>query len=71
MITQTDSLNTIEFEKYFVILPSTNLWDIQKFKNESSVKPGKECAFGFSYDSGKNDHFLSVNELKMLIQKMS
>ena len=69
MITKTDSLNTIEFEKYFVILPSTNLWDIQKFKKESNTKAGKECEFGFSYNSGKNDHFLTVNELKKLINK--
>ena len=69
MITKTDSLNTIEFEKYFVILPSTNLWDIQKFKKESNIKAGKECEFGFSYNSGKNDHFLTVNELKKLINK--
>ena len=69
MITKTDSLNTIEFEKYFEILPSTNLWDIQKFKKESNTKAGKECEFGFSYNSGKNDHFLTVNELKKLINK--
>jgi UDP-N-acetylglucosamine 4,6-dehydratase/5-epimerase len=69
MITQTDSFNTIEFEKYFVILPSTNLWDVQKFKKESNAKAGKECEFGFSYDSGKNEHFLSVNELKKLMNK--
>ena len=70
MITQTDSLNTLEFDKYFVILPSTDLWDVDKFKNESSVNPGKECEFGFSYDSGKNDHFLSIDEIKTLIKNM-
>ena len=70
MITQTDSLNTLEFDKYFVILPSTDLWDVDKFKNESSLNPGKECEFGFSYDSGKNDHFLSIDEIKTLIKKM-
>ena len=34
MITETDSLNSVEFEKYFVILPATPLWDIEKFRNE-------------------------------------
>ena len=40
MITQTDALNTLEFEKYFVILPSTELWSIEKFKDESNSSKG-------------------------------
>ena len=39
MITQTDALNTLEFEKYFVILPSTELWNVEKFKDESQAVP--------------------------------
>jgi len=68
MITETDSLNCIEFKNYFVILPSTPLWDINKFRKESSAVTGKMCGFGFSYNSGTNDHFLNVSELKKLIQ---
>ena len=67
MITQTDSLNTIEFEKYFVIPPSTQLWDVEKFRKESNKVIGKFCKFNFSYNSGTNKHFLSVDELKQLI----
>ena len=37
MITETDAINTIEFEDYFVILPSTKLWDVEKFRLESNV----------------------------------
>lgn len=69
MITATDSLNTIEFEDYFVILPSTNLWDIERFRLESNDKPGKYCEYGFNYNSSTNDHFLTVKELRDLIQK--
>lgn len=69
MITITDSLNTIEFNNYFVILPSTKLWDIEKFRLESGDKQGKYCEYGFSYNSGTNDHFLTVKELRSLIQK--
>jgi len=47
MITETDSLNSVEFEKYFVILPSTTLWDIDKFRKESNSSVGKMCEFGF------------------------
>jgi UDP-N-acetylglucosamine 4,6-dehydratase (inverting) len=69
MITNTDSLNTIEFENYFVILPSTPLWDIEKFTTESNGKDGRVCDFGFSYNSGCNERFLTIEELKDLIIK--
>lgn len=68
MITQTDALNTVEFDNYFVILPSTPLWDIEKFSKESNSSPGKKCAFGFSYNSGTNKDFLTVKEIKQLIK---
>jgi len=67
MITETDALNSVEFEKYFVILPSTELWDIKKFRKESNSSAGKMCEFGFSYNSGTNKDFLTVNDLKELI----
>ena len=68
MITETDALNCIEFEKYFVILPSTKLWDIEKFRKESNSSEGKMCEFGFSYNSGTNKDFLNVGDLEDLIQ---
>jgi UDP-N-acetylglucosamine 4,6-dehydratase (inverting) len=69
MITETDALNSVEFEKYFVILPSTELWDIDKFRKESNSCVGKMCEFGFSYNSGTNTEFLSVENIKSLIDK--
>ena len=68
MITETDAINTIEFEDYYVILPSTKHWDIEKFRLESNSKPGKYCQYGFKYNSGTNSNFLSVGELKELIK---
>lgn len=67
MITKPDALNTIEYEGYFVILPSMELWDREKFRLTSNGKPGLFCKFGFQYDSGTNNHFLSVDELRELI----
>jgi len=67
MITQTDALNTVVFDDYFVILPSTSLWDIDKFMKESDASVGKMCEFGFSYNSGTNEQVLTVSELKQLI----
>ena len=76
MITESDALNTIEFEKYYVILPSVQmgendklkLWDTEKFRTSSNSKSGKFCEFGFKYNSGTNEWFLGVEELKSLIQ---
>ena len=68
MITKTDALNSIEFEKYYVVLPSTPLWDSEKFRKESNSSVGKMCEYGFSYDSNTNKDFLSKDELKTLIQ---
>lgn len=69
MITVTDAINTVEFDNYFVILPSTQLWDIDKFRKESNGKEGKFCQYGFSYNSGNNEHFLSIEDLRNLIIK--
>ena len=68
MITETDSLNSIEFDGYFVILPSTKLWDIDKFRNESNPSIGEMCEPGFCYNSGSNKDFLNVSDLKKLIE---
>jgi UDP-N-acetylglucosamine 4,6-dehydratase/5-epimerase len=69
MITTTDALATIEFDDYFVILPSTQLWDVERFARESGGKPGRRCEYGFCYNSGTNERFLSVEELRMLIAR--
>ena len=75
MITEADAMSTIQFEKYFVILPSVQLgdsaqlklWDTEKFRTTSSTKPGSFCDYNFKYNSGTNEWFLSVNELRQLI----
>lgn len=63
MITDTDSLNTVEFDDYYVILPSTPLWDTEDFCATSGTTPGRRVPFGFRYNSGNNPHFLSTEEL--------
>lgn len=65
MITMTDALCTVEFEKYFVILPSIQLWDVEKF---TSTFNGTLCADGFCYNSGTNSEWLSVGEIRDLIK---
>mgnify|MGYP001227582650 CR=1 FL=1 len=69
MITENDSLSTVEFDDYFVILPSTPLWDIEDFRRESNAYEGKFCKKGFYYNSGTNKEFLNVNQIKSLIEE--
>lgn len=68
MITDMDALNTIEFDNYFVILPSIELWPVEKFENESSASVGKKCRPGFSYKSNTNPDFLDVKTIQKLIE---
>lgn len=69
MITESDALNTLEFDDYYVIVPSIRVWSKTKFKNESNGKVGKPCSEGFCYNSKNNSSFLSVEELKRLIKE--
>ena len=69
MLTSTDSLSSIEFDNYFVILPSFPLFDVEAFARESGSAPGTPCPEGFSYNSGSNEHFLTVEELRQLIEE--
>ncbi len=64
MVTMTDALNTVEMKDYFVILPSTPLWDVEAFMAEFN---GSICSEGFCYNSGSNSQWLSVEELRKLI----
>lgn len=66
MITETDSLSTIEFPDYYAIIPSTPMWDpealIKKFN-------GKMVAEGFRYNSASNEEWLSVEDIRHQIRK--
>lgn len=64
MITEADSYNTIEFDKYFVILPSDVNRDLYlKHYNAWEVTPG------FSYNSGTNTKWETVETLREKIKK--
>ena len=68
MITETDAMNTIEFSNYYVILPTAPPdWEIEHFIQNSNGSVGQRIKEGFSYNSGSNDHFLTVSELRKLI----
>ncbi|MEK6744847.1 MAG: UDP-N-acetylglucosamine 4,6-dehydratase (inverting) [Nitrospirota bacterium] len=66
MITETDALNSLEFDRYYVILPSTPTWDVKKFREAFNGRP---CPVGFRYNSGDNTEWLSVAQIRQLIRQ--
>ncbi len=66
MITETDSQNTLEFDNYFVIVPTRPKWDVQQYLAHYQ---GKQVPFGFRYSSGENTEWLSVEDLREEIRK--
>lgn len=64
MITLSDAIHTIEFDKYFAILPSDA--DKKKYMDHYNGRPVKE---GFRYSSGNNDQWINVEEMRDLIKK--
>jgi len=65
MITETDALNTVEFDKYFVIMPSYPTWDLEKYVKTYNGKP---CPQGFRYNSGENSDWLSVDQIREMVR---
>ena len=66
MISASDSFTTYELKGYYVILPQKPTWDLSVFlENSKAVK----VVEGFCYNSGKNQEFLSVEQIRELINK--
>ena len=65
MITSTDALSTIEFNDYYVILPSIERWNVNDFM---AAFRGKRCENGFAYNSGANTVWLTVDDIRHLIK---
>jgi FlaA1/EpsC-like NDP-sugar epimerase len=61
MITETDSLNTIETKKYYVIMPFSPIWNIDEYLATFNAKFVPE---GFKYNSGTNDEWLTVEQIR-------
>ncbi len=64
MITESDSYNTIEFDRYYAILPS----DAQKevYLQHYDARP---VSPGFKYNSGTNSEWLDAQALRTLIRE--
>jgi UDP-N-acetylglucosamine 4,6-dehydratase/5-epimerase len=62
MISVEDARHTVEFDDYYVIQPDAEWWTTQ-----SVDFGGKPVSTDFSYNSGNNRQWLSVEEMRQLI----
>lgn len=63
MVTVEDSLNTYEYDKHFIVYPQVTWNDKQKINMS-----GKKVPDGFSYSSGNNSEWLSVEQIRELLK---
>ncbi len=66
MITVSDSFTTYDLGKYYAILPQRPPFKLDKYIAHFDAKPVEQ---GFSYNSGDNDQWVLVPELKALIKE--
>jgi UDP-N-acetylglucosamine 4,6-dehydratase/5-epimerase len=65
MITSSDSYNTVDLGRHFAILPSAGTYPIEDYCARGG---GKRVEPGFAYESGQNPDFLSIEQLRALIE---
>jgi hypothetical protein len=66
MITVSDSQNTLSLKNFYIILPSGNHKLLKFYQKNFSAK---KVSDDFSYNSFKNKEFLTINDIKSLIDK--
>jgi UDP-N-acetylglucosamine 4,6-dehydratase (inverting) len=64
MITSSDAFYTYDLGKYYVIIPQTPIWNVDEFISKFSAKIVEP---GFSYNSGTNEEWETVDSLRALI----
>lgn len=65
MITSSDSLNTVDLGSYYAILPVGARYSLNEYCQQMNATPVEQ---GFCYGSGSNTDFLTVEQLRGLIQ---
>ncbi len=65
MITASDSLNTVDLGQYFAILPMAGNYSREHYCDQNGCEPVEP---GYSYNSGTNSDFLSVDQIRSLIR---
>ncbi len=72
MITQADSFNTLELDEHYIICP-TNLQyqglTKEHYLAQYQAYNAKSVPVGFSYNSGENDQWIGVEEIREIIKE--
>lgn len=66
MITESDGFNTVDLGRYLAILSSAGKHSVESY---CAAYGGHPVSPGYAYNSGSNDRFLTVDELRNLIRK--
>jgi len=66
MITTSDSFYTYNLGKYYTILPATHRWNLDDFIKKFNAK---KVPHGFSYNSGENEEWETIESLRGLIKE--
>lgn len=66
MITSSDAYNTYDFGKYYVVVPTVPVAELKRLLEENKYQKVPE---GFSYNSGDNDEWETIDSLRLLIKE--
>jgi UDP-N-acetylglucosamine 4,6-dehydratase len=67
MISSDDAINTLEYDSYFVIQPAHPWWDNLEYIKLSG---GKRVNEEFTYDSGSNTQWMTIEDMKEIIRTL-
>lgn len=67
MVPEDESLNTIEFDDFFVIQPAFHFWE-KEVHGRYGDAVGKQVPLDFAYRSNTNDRWMTAEELQRVIE---
>jgi UDP-N-acetylglucosamine 4,6-dehydratase len=65
IVGEDDARHTLEYDDYYVILPAFHDWDSESYMKRNG---GRRAADGFMYSSDTNTQWLSVDDLRGMLQ---
>ncbi|CAL2060663.1 UDP-N-acetylglucosamine 4,6-dehydratase (inverting) [Tenacibaculum sp. 190524A05c] len=68
MITASDSYNTVDLGKYYAILPQKSPYSKYTKEEYKQAFNGSDVPIGFSYDSGNNTEWETIESLRELVK---
>ncbi len=66
MVTVEDAPNTYEYDKHFIVYPQMT-WST----SHTAIPTGKKVPEGFSYSSGNNTEWLTVEQLREMVKELN